>query len=134
MPWDGNGPLNPTSLRVSAFSLVGWSVFGLRSSGLGVVFYRGQDFCSQDMDSSCSGQQRHASTLDQGQREVRSILGALILSQLRSVWHSQTAQVQGEQVGQVSFGVLCWYRCFVGDVAVVVCKVAVVVVVVVESS
>eukprot|EP00752_Nemacystus_decipiens_P004884 g4444.t1 len=61
------------------------------------LIYFHEDFSSQDMDSSCSGQQRHASTLDQGQREVRSILGSLILTQLRSVWHSQTAQVQGEQ-------------------------------------
>lgn len=59
-----------------------------------------QDFSSQDFDSSSSGQQRHAATLEQGQREVRSILGALVLSQLRSVWHAQAAQVQGEQVGR----------------------------------
>ncbi|CAM9573657.1 unnamed protein product [Pylaiella littoralis] len=62
-----------------------------------LIFFH-EEFTSEDLDSSCSGQQqRHASTLDQGQREVRSVLGALILSQLRSVWHAQTAQVQAEQ-------------------------------------
>ncbi|CAN0072316.1 unnamed protein product, partial [Laminaria digitata] len=61
------------------------------------LIYFHEDFSSQDFDSSCSGQQRHAATLEHGQREVRSILGALLLNQLRSVWHAQTAQVQGEQ-------------------------------------
>lgn len=57
-----------------------------------------QEFSAQELDNSSSGQQRHAATLEQGQREVRSVLGAVLLGQLRSVWHAQTAQVQGEQV------------------------------------
>ncbi|CAB1110940.1 unnamed protein product [Ectocarpus sp. CCAP 1310/34] len=60
-----------------------------------IYFHEEFSASSQELDSS--GSQRHASTLDQGQREVRSILGGLVLSQLRSVWHTQTAQVQAEQ-------------------------------------
>lgn len=49
-------------------------------------------------------QQRHAATLEHGQREVRSIIGSLLLSQLKACWHNHTAQVQAEQV--------CFHMCF----------------------
>jgi hypothetical protein len=47
-------------------------------------------------------QQRHAATLEHGQREVRSIIGSLLLSQLKACWHNHTAQVQAEQVGALT--------------------------------
>ncbi len=56
-----------------------------------------EDFDSQEY--AASGQ-RHAATLEHGQREVRSLVGALLLSQLRGCWHAHTAQVQAEQVRQ----------------------------------
>jgi hypothetical protein len=54
-----------------------------------------EDFDSQEY--AASGQ-RHAATLEHGQREIRSLVGALLLAQLRSCWHAHTAQVQAEQV------------------------------------
>ncbi|CAN0431770.1 unnamed protein product, partial [Ectocarpus sp. 8 AP-2014] len=71
----------------------------LRCHGCGGshLLSRVQEFSASSQELDSSGSQRHASTLDQGQREVRSILGGLVLSQLRSVWHTQTAQVQAEQ-------------------------------------
>lgn len=54
-----------------------------------------EDFDSQEYTSSG---QRHAATLEHGQREIRSIIGSLLLSQLKSCWHNHTAQVQAEQV------------------------------------
>ncbi|CAM9849560.1 unnamed protein product, partial [Laminaria digitata] len=42
--------------------------------------------------------QRHAATLEHGQREIRSIVGSVLLTQLRSNYHNHLAQqVQGEQ-------------------------------------
>jgi hypothetical protein len=54
-----------------------------------------EDFDSQEYTSSG---QRHAATLEHGQREVRSIIGSILLSQLKSCWHNHTAQMQAEQV------------------------------------
>ncbi len=53
-----------------------------------------EDFDSQEYASSG---QRHAATLEHGQREIRSIIGSLLLSQLKAAWHSQSAHVQAEQ-------------------------------------
>jgi len=52
-----------------------------------------QDFDSQEY--AASGQ-RHAATLEHGQREVRAIIGSVLLSQLRAAWHQQTAHAQSE--------------------------------------
>jgi len=57
-----------------------------------------EDFDSQEYTSSG---QRHAATLEHGQREVRSIIGSLLLSQLKACWHNHTAQVQAEQVSLI---------------------------------
>ena len=54
-----------------------------------------EDFDSQEY--AASGQ-RHAATLEHGQREIRSLVGSMLLSQLRTCWHAHTAQVQAEQV------------------------------------
>ena len=63
-----------------------------------------EDFDSQEYTSSG---QRHAATLEHGQREVRSIIGSLLLSQLKSCWHNHTAQVQAEQVSEWTTGRPC---------------------------
>lgn len=52
-----------------------------------------QDFDSQEYATSG---QRHAATLEHGQREVRAIIGSVLLSQLRAAWHQQTAHAQSE--------------------------------------
>lgn len=54
-----------------------------------------EDFDSQEY--AASGQ-RHAATLEHGQREICSLVGALLLAQLRASWQQHTAQVQAEQV------------------------------------
>ncbi|CAN0145616.1 unnamed protein product, partial [Ectocarpus sp. 4 AP-2014] len=53
-----------------------------------------EDFDSREYTRSS---QRHAATLEHGQREIRSIVGSVLLSQLRSTYHNHLAQVQGEQ-------------------------------------
>ncbi|CAM9506444.1 unnamed protein product [Phaeothamnion confervicola] len=53
-----------------------------------------EDFDSREYTRSS---QRHAATLEHGQREIRSIVGSVLLSQLRAAWHNHLAQVQGEQ-------------------------------------
>ncbi|CAM9883766.1 unnamed protein product, partial [Choristocarpus tenellus] len=50
-----------------------------------------------DAQSYSNTGQRHAATLHHGQREIRSILGGVLLSQLRTLWHSHTSRVQCEQ-------------------------------------
>ena len=37
--------------------------------------------------------QRHAATLEHGQREIRSIVGSVLLAQLRTNYHNHLAQV-----------------------------------------
>ncbi|GAB5030588.1 Hypothetical protein NocV09_00302540 [Nannochloropsis oceanica] len=53
-----------------------------------------EDFDAQEYTSSG---QRHAATLEHGQREVRAIVGQLLLSQVRAAWHHHAAQTQAEQ-------------------------------------
>eukprot|EP00903_Cladosiphon_okamuranus_P019575 g18003.t1 len=53
-----------------------------------------EDFDSREYTRSS---QRHAATLEHGQREIRSIVGSVLLSQLRTNYHNHLAQVQGEQ-------------------------------------
>ncbi|CAM9294349.1 unnamed protein product [Chrysoparadoxa australica] len=53
-----------------------------------------EDFDSREYTRSS---QRHAATLEHGQREIRSIVGSVLLNQMRSTWHNHLAQVQGEQ-------------------------------------
>ncbi|CAN0076818.1 unnamed protein product [Ectocarpus sp. 12 AP-2014] len=53
-----------------------------------------EDFDSREYTRSS---QRHAATLEHGQREIRSIVGSVLLSQLRTTYHNHLAQVQGEQ-------------------------------------
>ena len=38
--------------------------------------------------------QRHAATLEHGQREIRSIVGSVLLAQLRTNYHNHLAQVK----------------------------------------
>ncbi|KAG5177470.1 hypothetical protein JKP88DRAFT_347013 [Tribonema minus] len=54
-----------------------------------------EDFDSQQEYAS-SGQ-RHAATLEHGQRELRSIVGSMLLSQLRAAWTAHNARAQAEQ-------------------------------------
>ncbi|CAN0323484.1 unnamed protein product, partial [Discosporangium mesarthrocarpum] len=49
-----------------------------------------------DAQSYSSSGQRHAATLEQGQKEVRSILGGVLLNQLWAEWHAHMARVQSE--------------------------------------
>ncbi|CAM9987911.1 unnamed protein product [Scytosiphon promiscuus] len=53
-----------------------------------------EDFDSREYTRSS---QRHAATLEHGQREIRSIVGSVLLTQLRTNYHNHLAQVQGEQ-------------------------------------
>mmetsp|Transcript_23240 Transcript_23240/g.72584 ORF Transcript_23240/g.72584 Transcript_23240/m.72584 type:complete len:670 (-) Transcript_23240:1987-3996(-) len=58
------------------------------------LIYWYEDMSSQEFDT---GGQRHAATLEHAQREVRSIVGAALLQQLRLAWQSHMARVQSEQ-------------------------------------
>ncbi|CAN0555459.1 unnamed protein product [Ectocarpus sp. 12 AP-2014] len=49
-----------------------------------------EDFDSREYTRSS---QRHAATLEHGQREIRSIVGSVLLSQLRTTYHNHLAQV-----------------------------------------
>lgn len=53
-----------------------------------------EDFDSKEYTSSG---QRHAATLEHGQRELRAIIGSILLNQLRVMWHNHQAFVQAEQ-------------------------------------
>lgn len=50
-----------------------------------------EDFDSREYTRSS---QRHAATLEHGQREIRSIVGSVLLSQLRTNYHNHLAQVR----------------------------------------
>lgn len=56
-------------------------------------------FWHEDFDSReyTRNSQRHAATLEHGQREIRSIVGSVLLSQLRTNYQNHLARVQGEQ-------------------------------------
>jgi hypothetical protein len=58
-----------------------------------LIFWH-EDFDGRDYAQSS---QRHAATLEHGQREIRSIVGRVLLNQLRMTWHNHLANVQGEQ-------------------------------------
>lgn len=51
-----------------------------------------EDFDSREYTRSS---QRHAATLEHGQREIRSIVGSVLLTQLRTNYHNHLAQVRG---------------------------------------
>lgn len=50
-----------------------------------------EDFDSREYTRSS---QRHAATLEHGQREIRSIVGSVLLTQLRTNYHNHLAQVR----------------------------------------
>lgn len=49
-----------------------------------------EDFDSREYTRNS---QRHAATLEHGQREIRSIVGSVLLTQLRANYHNHLAQV-----------------------------------------
>lgn len=50
-----------------------------------------EDFDSREYTRNS---QRHAATLEHGQREIRSIVGSVLLAQLRTNYHNHLAQVK----------------------------------------
>lgn len=56
-----------------------------------------EDFDSREYTRNS---QRHAATLEHGQREIRSIVGSVLLAQLRTNYHNHLAQVTRRQTSR----------------------------------